>query len=52
MQGECRESRVKIKWRARTEHTLNKTSASNLELFAKCKMNYLNIYKHVLFEML
>ncbi|KAJ0531976.1 hypothetical protein HanIR_Chr09g0391601 [Helianthus annuus] len=31
---ECRESRVKIKRRARTEHTLNEASASNLDLFS------------------
>ncbi|KAF5758433.1 hypothetical protein HanXRQr2_Chr16g0729151 [Helianthus annuus] len=28
MQGECRGSRMKIEHRARTEHTLNKASAT------------------------
>ncbi|KAJ0951637.1 hypothetical protein HanPSC8_Chr02g0062561 [Helianthus annuus] len=44
MRGECRESRMKIKHRARTEHTLNKASATLFCRYSKRRIKSYYVY--------
>ncbi|MFS7908725.1 hypothetical protein Hanom_Chr01g00086481 [Helianthus anomalus] len=39
--GECRESRMKIKHRTRTEHTLNKASATLFVVILNGELNHI-----------
>ncbi|MFS7943628.1 hypothetical protein Hanom_Chr06g00502511 [Helianthus anomalus] len=42
--GECRESRIKIEHRARTEHTLNKASATLFCRYSKRRIKLHYVY--------
>ncbi|KAJ0691948.1 hypothetical protein HanPI659440_Chr15g0580541 [Helianthus annuus] len=44
MKGECRESRMKIKHRTRTEHTLNKASATLFCRYSKGRIKSHYVY--------